>query len=258
MFVIYDAPNPILEQAEAGDFGQVPQVVRGYLAYWGDGESQSAYVYSRVLFGLRDAAKALVDLQRDLDLDVASWGEENRDADRLLSLPVNPADDFGRWVPATFERLYAITGLEPESDPDSVVAGDDTSPGGSLDCYEIPSIAAGSRVIYPSAPPEGTLEEELLVFGLGEAGCCDPTSCVFHGCDDDICTKDRCPCSTCTHRKLTCDDSNPCTADSCVNDPAIVCVNVLKFCDDGKTCTADYCEGGNCQFPSTNCSTTAL
>src|SRR5256885_13183475 len=47
---------------------------------------------------------------------------------------------------------------------------------------------------------------------------------------------------------LNCDDSNPCTDDSC--DPGTGCVHVNNTapCSDGNACTTgDTCGGGSCQ-----------
>jgi hypothetical protein len=51
----------------------------------------------------------------------------------------------------------------------------------------------------------------------------------------------------CVHTPITCNDSNPCTDDSC--DPASGCffANNTSACDDGNNCTTgDVCGGGTC------------
>ena len=56
-----------------------------------------------------------------------------------------------------------------------------------------------------------------------------------------------CNCCECTATPISCDDSNPCTDDSC--DPAAGCVitNNSLPCDDGDACTTDdVCDGGTC------------
>lgn len=65
--------------------------------------------------------------------------------------------------------------------------------------------------------------------------CFQPGSCAANG--------------SCTAKPLSCDDKNPCTADSC--DPAIGCVNTplaeKSSCDDGDPCTAGTrCQSGQC------------
>ena len=85
---------------------------------------------------------------------------------------------------------------------------------------------------------------------------CDPVNGCVHTlndspCDDgDVCTTgDHCHLGGCiSSSELTCDDSNPCTDDSC--SPATGCLfqpNTIP-CDDGNECTYDdACNGGVCQ-----------
>ncbi len=84
---------------------------------------------------------------------------------------------------------------------------------------------------------------------------CDPkTGCAYKlnsaPCDDgDICTAgDHCHLGECIHSQvLVCDDSNPCTNDSC--DAATGCQFVANNlpCDDNNTCTqGEGCSGGWC------------
>ena len=88
---------------------------------------------------------------------------------------------------------------------------------------------------------------------------CDPgTGCTFTNnaapCDDgSACTVgDACAAGTCKGgAAVTCNDSLPCTDDSC--DPASGCkfVNNAAACDDGSACTlGDSCAGGACQAGS--------
>ena len=68
-------------------------------------------------------------------------------------------------------------------------------------------------------------------------------------CDDgSACTAgDVCTGTVCGGAPLSCDDSNPCTDDSC--NPALGCVhsNNTSACNDGNVCTiGDICQGGVC------------
>jgi hypothetical protein len=68
-------------------------------------------------------------------------------------------------------------------------------------------------------------------------------------CDDGtVCTqKDLCAAGACIGQTLNCDDTNPCTTDSC--DAAKGCQTVANTapCDDGNACTAgDACQAGAC------------
>ncbi|MBM4353906.1 MAG: hypothetical protein FJ109_08935, partial [Deltaproteobacteria bacterium] len=75
-------------------------------------------------------------------------------------------------------------------------------------------------------------------------------------CDDmDACTSgDYCAASVClSGKKVTCDDSNPCTDDSC--NPLSGCVFSpnTKVCEDGNACTfGDKCSGGSCKAGQLN------
>ncbi len=84
---------------------------------------------------------------------------------------------------------------------------------------------------------------------------CDPAAGCTHAnnnaaCDDgDACTtNDACSGGACIGGAApNCDDSNPCTDDSC--DPALGCThaNNAAPCDDGDVCTTnDACSGGAC------------
>ncbi len=74
------------------------------------------------------------------------------------------------------------------------------------------------------------------------------------GCDDgDACSSaDACKSSVCFGKVVVCDDSNPCTTDSCK--PAVGCVFQPKAgaCDDGNPCSLnDSCAAGVCKGAGT-------
>ncbi len=73
--------------------------------------------------------------------------------------------------------------------------------------------------------------------------------------DGNACTKgDACTNGQCTGKLIICNDSNPCTADSC--DPAQGCLFVPSNgpCDDGNACTeADTCSEGECAGAPVSC-----
>jgi len=84
---------------------------------------------------------------------------------------------------------------------------------------------------------------------------CDPaTGCVHKvnsaPCDDkDLCTTgDFCHLGNCIGAgKLTCDDGNPCTNDSCLPETGCKFSPNKEPCDDGNACTvSDVCAGGWC------------
>jgi hypothetical protein len=74
--------------------------------------------------------------------------------------------------------------------------------------------------------------------------CSDGTACT---------TGDACSSGTCVGTALNCDDSNPCTTDSC--HPVTGCVqtnNTATCASDGNPCTDDVCAGGSCTHPNDN------
>jgi hypothetical protein len=88
---------------------------------------------------------------------------------------------------------------------------------------------------------------------------CDPAGGCTHKlntapCDDaDLCTTgDHCHLNTCIgSAKLTCNDGNACTDDSCNPKSGCTFVPNLAPCEDGNLCTAgDSCSGGWCIFQS--------
>ena len=60
IFLVYDAANP----------SSNPRPQAGYLAYWNDFETETLYVYGRLLFEPADVGQAMLRLERDLGIDV--------------------------------------------------------------------------------------------------------------------------------------------------------------------------------------------
>jgi cysteine-rich repeat protein len=100
----------------------------------------------------------------------------------------------------------------------------------------------------------------------GPTVCTDGNSCTDNGCDKDTgctvtqntkacedgnaCTlTDKCTDGSCVAGAIdSCDDSKPCTTDSC--DPVKGCANVANTspCEDGSACTVgDVCAAGECK-----------
>ena len=77
-------------------------------------------------------------------------------------------------------------------------------------------------------------------------------------CDDgDACTpNDRCEEGVCRSApRITCDDRNPCTVDTCSDGECVFSADDTLLCDDGNGCTLDdACSNGLCQgSPSDAC-----
>jgi hypothetical protein len=75
-------------------------------------------------------------------------------------------------------------------------------------------------------------------------------------CDDgsDCTTDDQCSGGKCTGVGLQCNDSNPCTKDSCDPEQGCLFVPQAANCDDGDKCTGpDSCLDGICFGPALSC-----
>ncbi|MCO4763728.1 MAG: hypothetical protein KC502_19605, partial [Myxococcales bacterium] len=111
--------------------------------------------------------------------------------------------------------------------------------------------------------------------GTGGKDCDDGNPCTADGCDattgecthkaqagkcDDgsKCTSDdKCDGGKCTGKSADCDDSKPCTTDTCDKDTGCKHDNNTDSCDDGNACTSkDVCEDGKCvgaPLPKSTC-----
>ena len=92
---------------------------------------------------------------------------------------------------------------------------------------------------------------------------CDPKTGCKHAanatveCDDaslctlsDTCKTDAGGTAKCVGTPRVCDDSNPCTSDSCAADTGCVYSGLAGIaCDDGKPCTDTLCQGPVCEVP---------
>ena len=89
----------------------------------------------------------------------------------------------------------------------------------------------------------GTCKVETLPNG---STCDDGDACVLgENCQDGTCIGGA---------KLTCDDGNLCTDDSCDLEAGCVSVNNVLPCDDGDSCTGDdHCALGACQASTSIC-----
>jgi len=78
---------------------------------------------------------------------------------------------------------------------------------------------------------------------------CTPGTQTMNCQDSDPCTVDSCiPATGCDHNRINCDDGNPCTDDICTNQPQCLhAANSTASCDDGRACSQDdHCVSGVC------------
>ncbi len=98
----------------------------------------------------------------------------------------------------------------------------------------------------------------LFVGTLPSFGCTTASQCD----DSDPCTTDTCSAGTCKHAAVSgccktdgaCGDSDPCTADSCgssntcLNKAISGCCTKDSECSDSNTCTKDSCSANKCKY----------
>jgi len=99
-------------------------------------------------------------------------------------------------------------------------------------------------------------EDECTSDDCGGADGCVHAPLTGTNCDDgDTCTlTDHCEEGTCTGSLIACDDSNPCTDDSCDGLAGCVFEPNVEPCDDGDPCTiGDVCADAQCEGIPVSC-----
>ncbi|MFT5434467.1 MAG: hypothetical protein ACI9OJ_005180 [Myxococcota bacterium] len=214
-------------------------------------------------------------------VDASAAGEVNSDAtsspDDLgtadiagkdsVSLEVVSPDTMEVDVPDVGNPDTAVTCEPSECNDDNPCTADECRPTGGCSFEPIAGACDdGNGCTEADACVEGTCIGTVLDCSSDEPcvvpGCHPETGCVADGMDDgvpcdtdgSICTVESCQSSTCSGVPIACDDSNPCTDDSC--DGAIGCVFTPNEigCDDGNACTEqDACSSGTCAGSTVAC-----
>ena len=247
----------------------------GYLAFWDDFETDTLFLYGRLLLDRLDVGWALENLQRDLSVELVTFRAKNFMLDGALSEAAVEIPDATEWHLATRNLIRELVECSGPS------VGPDDSPG--ISCVRWPCMATappsppppvspkppGSRGLHePQAElvPKATLwrcyvadESPGIACSCGGGGGGPPPcSCSSDAdCNDgNECTVGECALCVCTFwptSSSSCErDGNPCTKGwcdigTCLNErptPGAPCA------DDGKACTSDVCDGtGACVHP---------
>ena len=102
IFLVYDSANPASN----------PRPQAGYLAYWNDFETETLYVYGRLLFEPADVGQALLSLERDLGIDVDALAAADMRVEPALQEAASyPAEDT-LWDSATYGAIQTLMGFE--------------------------------------------------------------------------------------------------------------------------------------------------
>ena len=236
VFLVYDAARP------AGK----PRGTLGFVAYWNDFATETLYVYDRLLLTRVDAAQALVNLERDLDIDARVLIERQPTLQRTLPDADSEPEDPTAWFMASYETILQVMGLQDGNSGDGPWTNLEATAGVVI-CPPSPGDTSSLSPLKP--PGDNGSPEWIITAALQGAGC----GCT---CNDDgnPCTYDYCSSGNCIHPAKTgsCpDDGNECTDDYCFNGQCIHPNNANPCQDDGNPCTYDICSFGTCKHQAT-------
>ncbi len=205
------------------------------------------------------------DLTVNIDLSTGELGTTERALSLELTVDSNHAD-------------YVLYGRHDGADSAAVPPGDLPFDGVSFPRAEVTRTLSGAsfavndiqRVsaedLYAGYDIEGYYtDEDTLASGFpngvwtrdggpprnASSGTVAPPGCAVDGdCDDsNPCTDDTCPAGICVftpNDANACDDGEPCTDDACSAGACIGTANDGNACTDGVACTDDACVGGSC------------
>ncbi|MCH7885659.1 MAG: hypothetical protein IIC01_10465, partial [Planctomycetes bacterium] len=227
VFLVYDAARP------AGEARSAP----GFVAYWNDFATETLYVYDRLLLTQVDAAQALLNLERDLDIDAGLLGVQSRILEDGMSEARSQAEDPVEWTPATEAGILAIMGFGPSVPPGSGQRPDDPDSVETIWCP--PGNAASLASLSPPPPPRGPHAGEspavVIALAVEAAGC---GAVRRGGGGDDPCGDAACGCNRCCQGNNCCGSPDPCcdASDPCCEDSDRCCNNDNPCCGSSDPC----------------------
>jgi len=190
-----------------------------------------------------------------LPVDCAGNGDDFEDADCLGKVQKHNADlncdgeigneDFAFLIAVMVGKLGGAGSADHDGDA-RLNFCDNDSDGDSADD---PADCAPLNALVGACDDGDACTDDSCVDGE----CLNVSLEVGAGCDDgDPCTLgDTCEGGFCLGTPLVCEDSNPCTNDSCQGGQCVFaqiegCNNCPGGCDDGDPCTSDSCQGSSC------------
>lgn len=112
VFVLFDAAIPKNDLADRKP---------AYVAWWNDFAAQKRFVFGRLIETQADVGHALLNLERDLDVDLDSLVDDSPELNQAIVNAAAEAEDGIDWEPATYGTAVQIMGFpapQATGDPD--------------------------------------------------------------------------------------------------------------------------------------------
>jgi len=237
VFLVYDAVKPPESRRKQA----------GLLAYWYDFESRDVYVFGRLLITRTDVGHALLNLDRDLWIDLTIVAGGIPALEEGLADAQWQQEDETAWEPGTRWTILELMGFDVPADIGATAVSGDYKPVtwcclADEDCCG--NVAAAGPT-QPQPAPHGISADVLITLAYNATMCCygdEPDHTRGGGappprrpppppppCGDPVCGCDRCcqGSSCCNSPDPCCDTSDPC----CIENPRDRCCN-----DDNPCC----------------------
>lgn len=272
VFVLYDAavPKDLADRRPA------------YVAWWNDFAARKRFVFGRLIESQADVGHALLNLERDLDVDLDSLIDDNPELNQAIVDAATQSEYGIDWQPATYGTAVQIMGFpapQPTGDPDMdrlLFAN-----GGVDEFYQNlcrPAFKTTMELLPSPGPLPGPYMPITLAIGLSGCGDREPAvdearalseddtppgladapvrdivlyshcHCFFHPRNEAVCEGPCCD-DPCCDDPVCCGDSTCGCSGPCCGSPINPCCgNPDPCCGDPDPCcgSPDPCCGVNC------------